>query len=272
MYALQMRKARRVTFLVFFACISALAPATGYAATFDSVTHIHGVKVFGKKIFMATHEGLYRYRAANSMKKVPGPIFDVMGLGIYKKTLYAGGHPGAKTNFAEPVGLISSKDGGENWKQVSLRGQVDFHMLEVGKFDIYGMDSGSGQLMHSGDKGESWKKLGPNKFSDIAPQNTKRGAAYALLDGALLQTVDGFATTVAIKTAMKWRSLEVVGRTIYAASGRDIYQSIDGAASWKKIASFTNEVSSISANSKLLVAIAGDTIFVSRDAGKSFKS
>lgn len=272
MYALQMRKVRRIASVFLLACISALAPATGYAATFDSVTHIHGVKVFGKKILMPTHEGLYRYNAANSMKLVPGPIFDVMGLGIYKTTLYASGHPGAKSNFAEPVGLISSKDGGKSWKQISLRGQVDFHMLEVGKFDFYGVDSGSGQLMHSGDKGKSWKKLGPNKFSDIAPQSTKRGAAYALLDGALLQTVDGFATTVAIKSEMKWRSIEAVGSTLYGASGRDIYQSIDGAVSWKKIASFSNEVSSISANSKLLVAIAGDTIFVSRDAGKSFKS
>lgn len=252
--------------------MSVFAPASGSAVTFDSVTHIHGVKVFGKKILMPTHEGLYRYSAANSMEKVRGPIFDVMGLGIYKATLYASGHPGPKSNFAEPVGLITSKDGGKSWKQISLRGQVDFHMLEVGKFDMYGVDSGSGQLMHSGDKGKSWKKLGLNKFSDIAPRDTKKGAAYALLGASLVQTVDGFATTAVIKTQMNIRSIEVVGATIYAAAGRDIYSSIDGASSWKKIASFKNEISSISVNSQLLVAVVGSTIFVSRDKGRSFTS
>ena len=254
------------------ACIMALAPAAGFAATFDSVSHIHGVKVFGKEILMPTHEGLYRYSAANSMKILPGPIFDVMGLGVYGTTLYASGHPGEKSKFAQPIGFISSSDGAKSWKQISLKGEVDFHMLEVGKFDMYGADSGSGQLMHSGDRGKSWKKLGASKYSDIAPLDTKKGAAYALLEGSLVQTSDGFATTVAIKSKMKWSSIEAVGSTLYGASGKDIYRSIDGAKSWKKIASLPNEISSISVNTQVFAAVAGGAIFISRDAGKTFTS
>lgn len=272
MYSFQMRKMKRVAPIFLVACAIAMVPTTGFAVTFDSVSHIHDVKVFGKKILMPTHEGLYSYRAANSMERVRGPIFDVMGLGIYGTTLYASGHPGAKSNFAEPVGLISSNDGGEGWKQISLSGQVDFHMLEVGKFDMYGADSGSGQLMHSIDKGKNWRNLGQNKFLDISPLNTKRGAAYALLEGTLVKTSDSFATTNVIKTAMKFKSIEVVGKSVYASSGPDIYLSNDQGAKWKKIATFTSEISSISANSQLLVAVSGGSIFVSRDSGKKFKS
>lgn len=272
MYSMKVQKVKRVVTVFLLAIATALVPASGFAVSFDSVSHIHDVKVFGKKILMPTHEGLFAYSAANSMERVSGPIFDVMGLGIYETTLYASGHPGANSKFAQPVGLISSKDGGANWTQISLKGEVDFHMLEVGKFDFYGADSGSGQLMHSRDKGKSWKKLGPNKFSDITPLNTKSGAAYALVEGSLFQTGDSFATTTAIKTAMKWSSIETVGSTIYGGSGKDIYRSKDGAVNWKKIATFANDVSSISANTQLLVVVAGGAIFVSRDAGKSFTS
>lgn len=248
-----------------------MAPAASFAASYDSVSHIHGVKVFGNQLLMATHEGLYRYSAANSMQILPGPVFDVMGLAAFGKTLYASGHPGPKSKFAEPIGLISSADGGKTWKQIALKGEVDFHSLEVGKFDMYGDDSGSGQLMHSGDGGKSWKKLGASKYSDIAPLAVK-GGAFALLDGSLIKTSDGFATTAVVKSKMKWRSLEVVGAKIFAASGRDIYRSTDGAKSWKKLATLPSEISSISVNAQIFAALAGNTIFVSKDAGKSFTS
>ena len=267
-----MKKLIRVLLALALACAIALVPALGFAATYNSVSHIHGVKVFGKEILMPTHEGLYRYSAANSMQIVPGPVFDVMGLATYGKTLYASGHPGLNSQFPNPVGLIASTDGGANWKKVSLQGKVDFHMLEVGKFDIYGADSTSGQLMHSNDNGKNWKKLGVNTYSDIAILDVKNGAAYALLDGLLVQTRNSFATTVTIKTKMKWSALEVVGTTIYGASGKDIYRSIDGAKSWKKIASLPNEISSISINREVVAAVTGGAIFISRDEGKNFSS
>ena len=59
---------------------------------------------------------------------------------------------------------------------------------------------------------------------------------------------------------------------IYGASGKDIYRSVDGAKSWKKIASLPNEISSISANTQVFAAVSGGAIFISRDAGKTFTS
>ena len=87
-----------------------------------------------------------------------------------------------------------------------------------------------------------------------------------------MQTSDGFATTVAIKSKMKWSSIEAVGSTLYGAFAKDIYRSIDGAKSWKKIASLPNEISSISVNTQVFAAVAGGAIFISRDAGKTFTS
>lgn len=272
MYRFAMRKVIRVAMAFGFSCVVVLVPAASFGATFGSVSHIHDVKVFGKEILMPTHEGLYQYQGANSMQIVAGPVFDVMGLASYGKTLYASGHPGDRPEFPNPIGLISSTDGGKSWKKISLQGKVDFHMLEVGKFDIYGGDSTTGQLMHSANQGKSWKKLEAGTYSDIAPLNSKRGGAYGLLAGALVRTADGFVTTVALKSSLKWSSVEVVGTTIYATSGKSIYQSTDGAKSWKKIATLPSEISSISGNAKIIAAVTQEAIFISRDGGKSFNS
>ncbi len=243
-----------------------------YAATYGSVSHIHDVKVFGDRVLLNTHEGLYEYIAANFMKKISNDDFDVMGLATYGRTLYSSGHPGAKSNLPNPIGLLSSTDGGKSWKKVSLQGEVDFHMLEVGKSDIYGADSGSGQLMYSSDRGKKWRKLGENKYSDIAVLGTKSGSALALASGKLLRTTNAFKTTTSIKSSMKWSSVEIVGTTLYASSGKAIYRSVDNGKIWKKIATLSTAIGSISVNAKVFVAVTTEAIFVSRDGGKSFKS
>ena len=133
-----------------------------FGASYGSVLHIHSIKVFGDKLLLGTHEGLFEYQAANTMKRISSEDLDVMGLSSVGETIYASGHPGAKSKLPNPMGLISSSDSGKTWKKISLQGTVDFHMLEVGKSDIYGADSGTGQLMYSPDLGVSWRLLGEN--------------------------------------------------------------------------------------------------------------
>lgn len=243
-----------------------------YGATYGSVSHIHSIKVFGGKALLGTHEGLFEYQAANSMKRISSEDFDVMGIASFGDTIYASGHPGATSELPNPIGLIASKDSGKTWKKVSLQGKVDFHMLEVGKSDIYGADSGSGQLMYSSDLGKTWRKLGENKYSDIAVLNSKRASAIGLRDGALVSTADAFATTSAIKTSRMWSSVEALDSVLYASSRKTIYSSVDNGKSWKKIATLTSEIGSITMNAKIFVAVTADAIFVSHDGGKSFKS
>ncbi len=243
-----------------------------YAATYGSVSHMHSVKVFEDRVLLGTHEGLYEYLAANFIKKLSRDDFDVMGLATFGDIIYASGHPGAKSKLPNPIGLIASSDSGKTWKKISLQGEVDFHMLEIGTSDIYGADSGSGQLMYSANLGKSWKKLGENKYSDIAVLNTKSGSAVGLRDGALVSTANGFSTTAAIKTSRTWSSVEALGSVLYASSRKSIYSSVDNGKIWKKIATLSTEISSITMNAEIFVAVTADAIFVSRDGGKSFKS
>jgi hypothetical protein len=194
-----------------------------------------------------------------------------MGLAAYGDIIYASGHPGAKSKLPNPVGLITSSDSGITWKKISLQGEVDFHMLEVGKNDIYGADSGTGQLMYSSNLGKTWRKLGENKYADVAVLNTKSGSAIGLRDGALVSTTNAFSTTSAIKTSRAWSSVEALGSVLYASSRKSIYSSVDNGKVWKRIATLPSEIGSISINAKIFVAVTSDAIHVSRDGGKSFK-
>lgn len=266
-----MRKSVIAAFVI--ALIGALVwVPQSYGATYGSVSHIHSIKVFGDKTLLGTHEGLFEYQAANSMKRISSEDFDVMGLASFGDTIYASGHPGATSKLPNPIGLIASKDSGKTWKKVSLQGKVDFHMLEVGKSDIYGADSGSGQLMYSSDLGKTWRKLGENKYSDVAVLNSKSGSAIGLRDGAIVSTDDAFATTSVIKSSRTWSSVEALGSDLYASSAKSIFHSIDSGKSWKRVATLPNEIASISMNAKIFVAVTSDSIFLSRDGGKSFKS
>lgn len=73
------------------------------AATFDSVSHIHNIKVDGSRILLGTHEGLYLYEGPNKMKKLGSENFDVMGLAVSSGKIYASGHPNAGSKFPAPV-------------------------------------------------------------------------------------------------------------------------------------------------------------------------
>lgn len=59
-----------------------------------------------KKILIGTHEGLFVYKGPTNMKQIGKERFDIMGLAISGRTIYASGHPGKGSKLPEPVGLL----------------------------------------------------------------------------------------------------------------------------------------------------------------------
>ena len=237
------------------------SPST--AATFDSVSHIHGIKAVGTTILMGTHEGLFEFVAQNNMQPIGKDPFDIMGLDASGATLFASGHPSAISKLPNPLGLLRSSDGGKTWKPVSLLGKVDFHLLEVSGSQIYGGNATDGTLMYSKNLGKSWKRIGEMKFTDIAILPGTQGGALALEKGKLFKTTDSFTNSTPVSFKSEITAVESLGKDIYIASKNQIFRSTDQAKSWKIFKSYKSDISDISVSSKILAAIvAGEVLTI----------
>lgn len=241
------------------------------AATFDSVSHIHNIKVDGSRILLGTHEGLYLYDGPNKMTKMGTEDLDVMGLAVSNGKIYASGHPNPGSKLPAPVGLISSNDSGKSWSQISLQGKVDFHMLEVLGKEIYGADSQSGNFLYSSDGGKKWVSLGVAKYQDIAISTAASKRAFAVQDKKIVATKNAFASVSVIKSVFEAQTVEVVGADLYASSGKTLYRTSDLGKKWSVVSTFKDQISVVTASQKALVVVAGPSILISTDLGKTFK-
>jgi photosystem II stability/assembly factor-like uncharacterized protein len=213
---------------------------------------------------MGTHEGLFQFISQNNMSPIGKDPFDVMGLDAEGSTLFASGHPSPGSKLPNPLGLMRSTNGGKTWKSISLLGEVDFHSLEVSGNQIYGGNATEGSLMYSKNLGKSWKKLGADKFSDIAILSGTPGSAVALQNGKLLKTSNSFNRTTEWKFQFPISAVETIGKELFIASKDKIYRSLDQGGTWKLFKSFKGEIADISASSKQLAVVVGGEVFTAK--------
>ena len=271
----EMRRSGRSTFALKFFVFSTVA-LTGFAhqasaATLDSVSHIHHVKVVGSKVLVLTHEGLYELAEKNNMKLVGKEKIDVMGFASLGNVLIASGHPAVGSKMPNPIGVMKSLDGGLTWKPISLVGKVDFHFLEGAGSDLYGADSQTGKLMYSADSGKTWRDIGENTFTDIAVSPKMSGMAIAIKDSELLLTEQAFKSTTKIKSTLKFTQIEWRKSGLYGLSGSSLYKSTNSGKTWKKLSTFKGVPGILSASDQMMLVTVGSDIYTSNNEGKSFK-
>ncbi|MEN9305695.1 MAG: hypothetical protein RLY76_963 [Actinomycetota bacterium] len=241
------------------------------AQSFNAVSHLHQIKVLKEKILLGTHEGLYELSGSNSMKKLGTEQFDVMGLAVLGGKIFASGHPMAGLKSPKPIGLVSSNDLGKSWKQISLGGKVDFHLLEGANSELYGADSQSGNLMYSADSGKKWKSLGTNAYSEIAVSPKNRGMAIALKGSNLWLTENSFNATVPIKSGIKLSQIEWTKSGLFGLSGSTLYKSTNLGKTWSKLTTFIGKPGILGASENLMIVTVGSDFYKSANSGRSFK-
>lgn len=245
--------------------------AVGSGQSIGTISHIHSVRAFGDQVILGTHEGLFRYVDQKTVQLIGPEIFDIMGLAVFGKKLYASGHPGPGSKLPEPVGLILSTDSGKSWKKLGLQGEVDFHLLESAGADMYGVDSGSGNLLYSNNAGKKWTSRGKNVVSDIAVNPAKVGSALALRDGKLISTQNSFTKMRNVNSTPAFTSLDWITGSLLASGGKSLYRSTDSGMSWKKLSDFPEDASTVTQSAKIIAVVAGNSIYKSTDGGKTFK-
>jgi hypothetical protein len=184
------------------------APAT---SSDPGVIHIHGLgrNPADDALFMATHTGLFRLGSNDrSAERVAGLYQDTMGFTVVGPDHFLGsGHPGSIENDPPFLGLIESRNAGQQWRPISLRGEVDFHVLEAHGKTVYGFgsdwDTRQARFLRSDDAGRTWTRLAPPEgllALAIDPQDSRVSVALGEQRGWVSR--DGGAS---------WRSLHIPG-------------------------------------------------------------
>ncbi len=188
--------------------ITAISPRLG---------HLHGAVVSGSDLLIGTHDGVHRVAIdTGRAERVGESADDFMGFaGDPQGLLAASGHPGPGSALPDPLGLITSADGGRTWEPVSLTGEVDFHSLAVNNEQIVGWDT-RGSLLWSIDAGSTWEP---------GPQVTPTSLAW--FDGVvwLASSESGLATWVPGDRDIR-PTLDQIPAVLLAASE-------DGSALWR---------------------------------------
>ena len=186
-------------------------PSAPAAPGDPGVIHIHGLgrNPADGALFMATHTGLFRMESSDdSAERVAGLYQDTMGFTVIGPDHFLGsGHPGSIDNDPPFLGLIESRSAGANWRPISLRGKVDFHVLEAQGTTVYGFgsdwDTREARFMRSDDRGRTWTRVTPPEgllAQAIDPKDPRVSVALGEQSGWLSR--DGGAT---------WRQLSVPG-------------------------------------------------------------
>ena len=154
-------------------------PAPG--DTRAELEHIHGLGVDPGSggLHVATHYGLFRATKDQAkLERMGESRQDIMGFSVVGSRRFIGsGHPDPSENQPANLGLIESRDGGKSWKNISLLGEADFHVLRSTGSQVYGFNGATAKLMVSSDGGREWaSRQPPASMFDLAidPADSQR--------------------------------------------------------------------------------------------------
>jgi hypothetical protein len=244
----------------------------------QSVHHIHGLGIAPGTgtLYVATHTGLFEAADGEQrLRRIGDSEQDIMGFSVVDRDRFSGsGHPDPNDASSPPnLGLIESRDGGKTWKNLSLLGEADFHVLQSSRERVYGYDGTQGRLMVSPDGGHQWaQRTPPAALFDLAidPRDP---------DHIVVSTERGiFSSTTAGKA---WRPLrdDIAGLLAWPAADRlylidgrgQVHQSGDGGQQWQGKGSVGGQpVAFIAKDPELYAALTDSTIKRSTDGGANW--
>ena len=117
--------------LVLFVPLALLVFAWGREIV--DLRHVHGLAYSpdGSRLLIPDHFGISAY-IDGRWSKLPGPAHDYMGFAVARELIFTSGHAAGSRGGANPLGLISSRDGGRSWTALDFAGQADFHLMAAG--------------------------------------------------------------------------------------------------------------------------------------------
>lgn len=239
-------------------------------------SHVHGVGIDPGDglVYLATHDGLFRYNATGAVRV--GQVNDLMGFTIAGPGhFYASGHPGSGSDLPNPLGLIESRDGGKTWTQLSRQGQSDFHALTASSASVIGFD---GTLRASTD-GMSWSTLQAPAQPYSLTASPRGDVVLATSEDGPLRSTDGGRSWAKIPAApllllVAWASGSDTAVAAITPDGQ-VLTSTDAGLTWTSQARINGRPQALGASSdggaNLRVQVVDEArVLTSSDGGATF--
>lgn len=244
--------------------------------------HVHGLGVNPQDgaLFIATHTGLFRAAEGEERaKRVAGRYQDTMGFSVVGSDRFLGsGHPDGREGLPPFLGLIESRDAGENWRPVSLQGKRDFHVLEASGSRIYGFgsdfESREADLLVSDDGGRRWvRRPTPEGLLSLAIDPGDRDHVIVSGEKQMYESRDAGRSWRPVgdgdPAMVAWPVRE---RLFAVANSGAVSLSSDGGREWQEVGQVGGQPAafeSVSAR-ELYVALHNGRVKRSLDAGASW--
>ncbi len=221
---------------------STLTPATSFS-------HSHGIAVDtadAKKVYVATHEGLYLLQNDNDLFQIGKTRDDLMGFSPHPtlpNVFFSSGHLARGGN----IGFQKTTDGGVSWGKIStgLGGTVDFHSMTVSQVNpdiVYGFFGG--KLQRSTDGGRSWEYIkGIIAPISLSSDPVKENVLYASTQNGVQVSEDKGDSWKSISPQLEGGAVSVFvvdpqtpAHTLaFSEKLGGMGKSVDGGVSWQKL-------------------------------------
>jgi hypothetical protein len=201
-----------------------------------------------------------------------------MGFTVVGRDHFLGsGHPGSVEDDAPFLGLIESRNAGTRWRPISLRGDVDFHVLEAQGETVYGFgsdwDTREARFLRSDDRGRTLSRLTPpEELLGLAVDPADSQVGVALGEQRAWLSRDGGAS---------WRQLPIPGgmvtwsreQGLTAVDLEGVVRSAsEPTAAWKQVGRLPGPPAALEAvGDELLDATHGSQVPSSRAGGRSWQ-
>ncbi|NBI31151.1 F510_1955 family glycosylhydrolase [Chengkuizengella marina] len=129
--------------------------------------HVHGIgfNSEGNRLLLSSHTGLKVYEDG-IWREGEGEGHDYMGFAMAKDHFFSSGHPALGSGLKNPLGIVKSSDEGKSLEQLTLYGEVDFHVTGVSynTNTLYVMNFAQNSVMkdrglyYTQNETQTWKK------------------------------------------------------------------------------------------------------------------
>ncbi len=214
----------------------------------SSFSHSHGVAADiadAKKVYIATHEGLFLFSEDKDLFRIGKTRDDLMGFSSHPteaNTFFSSGHPARGGN----IGFQRTTDSGVTWERVSdgLGGRVDFHAMAVSQANpniVYGFFGG--RLERSEDGGRSWEYAKGSVFPiSLSTDPKNENVLYASTQNGVQVSRDKGDSWQSASSQLEGGAVSVFAldpSSTYALAFSEklggMGKSPDGGATWQKV-------------------------------------